>query len=56
MSGPNLAETNSNREQKRKAVEILSKNKGGKKPENVLDLSLICHMEDDDESERSVTH
>jgi integrase len=48
--------THSNREQKRKAVEILSKNKGGKKPGKVLDLSLICHMEDDDESERSVTH
>ena len=48
--------THSNREQKRKAVEILSKKKGGKKPGKVLDLSLICHMEDDDESERSVTH
>jgi integrase len=48
--------THSNREQKRKAVEILSKNKGGKKPENMLNLSLIYHTDDDGEFERSVTH
>ncbi|KPK77300.1 MAG: hypothetical protein AMJ89_02675 [candidate division Zixibacteria bacterium SM23_73] len=48
--------THSNREQKRKAVEILSKDKGGKRPENVLDLSHICHMEETEKLERLVTH
>jgi len=48
--------THSNQEQKRKAVELLSKNKGGKKPESMLDLSLIVHMEEKEKLERLVTH
>jgi excisionase family DNA binding protein len=46
--------THSNREQKRRAVEILDEGKGGKKPENVLNLSLICHTEEKEKLEKSV--
>ena len=38
--------TYSNQEQKRKAVELLNNESGGKKAEKVVDLSPICHTED----------
>jgi len=38
--------THSNKEQKQKAVELLSNESGGKKAEKVVNLSPICHTED----------
>lgn len=48
--------THSNQEQKRKAVELLNSGSYGKKDENMLNLSLICHTEKDDESQKPVIH
>jgi len=46
--------THSNQEQKRKAVELLSTESGGKKAEKVVNLSPICHTEDKGKSEKSL--
>lgn len=48
--------THSNQEQKRKAVELLSGERGGKKAEKVVNLSLIGHTEEKEKFERSVIH
>lgn len=48
--------THSNREQKRKAVELLTRECSGKKAKNLLNLSLICHTEKDDKCQKPVIH
>lgn len=48
--------THSNQEQKRKAVELLSNENSRKKAEKVVDLSPICHMEEDNKLQKPVIH
>jgi len=48
--------THSNQEQKRKAVDLSKSMDSGKVDENMLNLSLICHTEEDTKSQKPVIH
>ncbi len=49
-------EISPNKEQKRKAVELSKNMDSGKIDENMVNLSLICHTEEDEKSQKPVIH
>ncbi len=49
-------EISPNKEQKRKAVELSKSTDSGKIDENMVNLLLICHTEEDEKSQKPVIH